>query len=944
MIRNRFQEIDDICIDTLCESGILLWNYTESSKEITFFGRRNIELFFGSSVDRFAMSWNDFLDLSVHPEDRVNIEQELIRGLDTSNGFTAVFRIKYSEKDQWEWINISGKVAPKDSATKKIGGIIRILPFMADNRAISVLPQDKSPLLTAADNAADNTEISKLDPLNSNYQLKIIFDALPLSCLFLNLDGTVWGCNTAATQFFGTNTLTNSSQRLTALSPKFQPNGRYSEELITEKLAEVTKNGRIVFDWLHQKSDGEQIPTKITLVRMKQEDHDIVVGYIQDLRELKQIQGERDQERVLLRNILNSSPVCFVIIDTEDRITFVTPFTTDFLGINTGDTFSDYLVDQKIRKLLSKELEQNGLVNWHPVTMKTSNGIIKEILANMFFIDYYGTKAVMVWLIDVTEIRQVEIELRLARDAAEASVRAKSEFLANMSHEIRTPMNAILGMANLTLRTELLPKQREYIEALEQSARILLRIINDILDFSKIEAGRMMMEYHEFSLNEVIDDLDALVAESANKKQLTLSFELAKGVPIHLMGDSIRLRQVLVNLVGNAIKFTSEGSVVVFIDVVEQDGLSVLLRFLVRDSGIGITPAQKRLLFRPFSQADTSTTRKYGGTGLGLAISKSIVTMMKGEIDCESQPGQGTTFTFTARFGLPLEGDLLEDFSEIRTDVLLLGDCGGSLATIRNYLELLKCKVVAQYEVLDDFENFLNSDRMGEIDFIIFDFDDLEHKGLPMYMSFQSRDLSTIPLLVFSNHPDLDRFQKEQKILNSIQQIQKPIIASDLFNILMLVTSEKKRAMIEAKKKPHSQGETRHSAVSFVLPESIRGAKILLAEDNRINQMVATEMLKMEGFNVDVAVNGRIALEMIRGNHYDLVLMDIQMPEMDGLEATKIIRSDPQFSGLPILAMTAHAMTGDRELSIEAGMNDHITKPIDPALLFNTLAKWIRKS
>ncbi|MDR1141228.1 MAG: response regulator [Planctomycetaceae bacterium] len=938
MFRNRFQEIDDICIDTLCESGILLWNYVAASKEITFFGRRNIELFFGSSSARFTMSWNDFLDLSVHPEDRPNVEQELTRVLQSSNDFTAVFRIKYSEKDKWERINILGKFTPNNSGTKDIWGTLRILPLEADHPNPSDHSNVSNSKNTSNHFVADYVETPKPENL-----LKQIFDAMPQCYLSLDLNGTLRGCNAAALQFFGINKLTDSLRQISALSPKFQSNGRRSEELVPEKIAEVLKEGRIVFDWIHQKIDGEQIPTKVTLVRLEQEEHCILVAYIQDLRELKQIQGERDQERFLLRNILNTSPVCFTVIDSQDTIVFVTPFTTEFLGMNIGNAFSNYLVDQKVKERLKKELEQNGLVNWHPVTMKTQNGIIKEMLANLFFIDYYGTKTVMVWLIDVTEIRHAEMELRLARDTAEASVRAKSEFLANMSHEIRTPMNAILGLANLALRTELTPKQHEYIEAAEQSARLLLRIINDILDFSKIEAGRMMMEYHEFSLNEVIDDLDALVAESATKKNLALSFELAKGVPIHLMGDSVRLRQVLVNLVGNAIKFTSEGSVRVFIDVVEQDGLSILLRFAVSDSGIGITPDQMRLLFRPFSQADTSTTRKYGGTGLGLAISKSIVSMMKGEIGCESQPGQGTTFTFTARLGLPLEGDMLEDFSEIRTDVLLLGDQHDSLSAIRNYLELLKCKVVAQYENLNEFEVFLNLNRMNEIDFVIFDFDDLEHNGLSMYKTLCDKNFTNAPLVAFSSHPELGRFLKEGEIANSIHLIQKPIVVSDLFNILMLVTSEKKKSMIESKKKSHSQGETRHSSTSFELPESIRGAKILLAEDNRINQMVATEMLKMEGFSVDVAANGRIALEMIQNNHYDLVLMDIQMPEMDGLEATKIIRSDSRFSHLPILAMTAHAMTGDRELSIEAGMNDHITKPIDQALLFNALVKWIRK-
>jgi PAS domain S-box-containing protein len=933
MIRNRFQEIDDICIDILYKSGVLLWNCAVTDREITFFGREGIEAFFGSSVSRFTTSWDDFLDLSVHPEDRADVEQALARTLHSSDNFTIVFRIKYSEKDEWEQIKVFGKFTQNESASKNLWGTIQVLPTTSDYREIPD-SRNASSLLTA-----DYVEASPIDD-----QLKVIFDAMPQNCLFLNADGTLLGGNTAALQFLGIDKLTEPFQHVKDISPEFQLNGQRSTEMIIAKISEVLREGQITFDWIHQKSDGEQIPTKITLIRMKYKEHYIVISYLQDIRELKQIQNERDQERILLRNILNSSPVCFTIIDTADRITFVTPFTNDFLGIDIGDAFNDYFVDQKTREHLKKELEQYGIINWRSVTMKTKNGVIKEMLANMFFIDYYKTKAVMAWLIDVTENRQAEQELRLARDAAEASVRTKSEFLANMSHEIRTPMNAILGMANLALRTDLNPKQREYIEAAEQSARLLLRIINDILDFSKIEAGRMIMEYHEFSLNEVIDDLDALVAESANKKNLALSFELSKELPIRLMGDSVRLRQVLVNLVGNAIKFTSEGSIQVIIDIVEQDALSVLLRFSVQDSGIGIAPDQKRLLFQPFSQADTSTTRKYGGTGLGLAISKSIVTMMKGEIGCESEAGQGATFTFTARFGLPLETDILGDFSEIRTDALLLGDRHDSLSVIRNYLELLKCKVVAQCETQHNFEAFLDSNRMEEVDFIIFDFDELERNGLPMYKAFQEKNFAKTPLIVFSDHSGLDRLLKEDKISNSINRIQKPIAVSDLFDILMQVTSQKKKVLIEAKKKTHSYGETRHSTTSFILPETIRGARILLAEDNRINQMVATEMLKMEGFRVDVAGNGRIALEMLQNNEYDLVLMDIQMPEMDGLEATKIIRSDPRFKNIPILAMTAHAMTGDRELSIEAGMNDHITKPIDQALLFNALVKWICKS
>jgi CheY-like chemotaxis protein len=368
-----------------------------------------------------------------------------------------------------------------------------------------------------------------------------------------------------------------------------------------------------------------------------------------------------------------------------------------------------------------------------------------------------------------------------------------------------------------------------------------------------------------------------------------------------------------------------------------------LLRFSVQDTGIGITPEQKKSLFRPFTQADTSTTRKYGGTGLGLAICKNIVTMMKGAISCESQPNQGTTFTFTARFGLPLEGELLEDFSEIRTDALLLGDRRDSLTTIRNFLELLKSHVVAQYETKNDFEQFLKKDRLNEIDFIIFDFDDWEGSGAAMYELFRDSNPQTTPLIAFSNHPALEHLLTKWNLTHKVQILQKPVAVSELFNILMSVTSEKKKAMIEAKKQTRTMEASHRVSTKFELPKSVRGAKILLAEDNRINQMVATEMLKMEGFNVDVAVNGRAALEMLEKGRYDLVLMDIQMPEMDGLEATKIIRANPQYKNLPILAMTAHAMTGDREQSLEVGMNDHITKPIDPTLLFSTIAKWIRR-
>ena len=632
---------------------------------------------------------------------------------------------------------------------------------------------------------------------------QIMLDVTPLCCSFWDENMNVVDCNLEAIKLFDLKGKQEYVDRFFDLSPEFQPSGRPSTELAYELIQEAFENERVTFEWVHKKLNGELIPAKITLVRVWQKNHFIVVGYTRDLRKLRQAENALDQERLLLLNILNSSPVCFCIL-VEDKVQFVTPFMQDFIGTKVGESFIGYLSDKSFAQCLSEDTLEKEAVRWSPVTMQAKNGETKEMLANVFTTEYYGKYGLMVWLVDITEIRKIEADLRKARDVAEDSARIKSEFLANMSHEIRTPMNAILGMMHLVKQTALAEKQLIYVETAEKSAKLLLCIINDILDFSKIEAGRLEMESSMFSLQMAIEEVIAVVDESVDKKNLILSYQIDDAIPEWMLGDAIRLKQVLLNLLNNSIKFTSKGSIRLNVYLENRDETNIFLKFSVRDTGIGMSEKTLQRLFTPFTQADSSMTRKYGGTGLGLSISKSLVEMMHGEIQCESREDIGTIFTFTARFDLPAPK------------------------------------------------------------------------------------------------------------------------SSTLDQVLESATEEAEKSGVH-------------------IPESMRGVSILLTEDNKINQLVATELLKSQGFLVDVAENGKMAVQMVHEKDYDLVLMDIQMPEMDGWQATRLIRQEKRFADLPILAMTANAMAGDRELCLEAGMNDHIAKPILPSNLYRTLIKWINK-
>ncbi|MDR3233338.1 MAG: response regulator [Planctomycetaceae bacterium] len=801
-----------------------------------------------------------------------------------------------------------------------------------------------------------------------------VLNSAPFGVVLINEDYRLIDCNEAVLSHFGL----AKQEFLDTFYDMFPPaesHGSSARDFVIEKIQTAFQEGRCVFEQTlckqppqqqtQQNSDDEPplsellpcelLPCEISFVRIHHEGVCTVAGYISDLRQVKNLLLDRDREQVRLQNILNSSPVCFAVL-SGDTIEYAAPFMRNFLGVNNGESFQSFFVDTKTANYL---LDQSGalvspesghqeaeIVRWIPVTVRDKSGDVKEMLANLFVIDDPVAPETIVWLLDVTQIRKNESALRLAREIAETAAKTKSDFLANMSHEIRTPMNAILGMLHLILRGELTPKQITYAETAEQSAKLLLRIINDILDFSKIEAGRMTMEYREFSVSQLVGDLRANIQESCQRKNLTLNVDLDPALPAVLMGDALRLRQVILNFLSNAVKFTEHGRVTLKMEVSERDALSALIYCSVSDTGIGMTPKQMSYLFKPFSQADTSTTRLYGGTGLGLVIAKQIVELMQGKISCKSTLGQGTTFEFTVRFGIPLAEEMVteEEIDENRVNGLLAGDDKESLGAARNVLELLGSQTVAECTTPDDFQQFLDSEKLNDVDFILCSFTHWQRDIIPVYDMLRKSRIEVLPQLVFVNHPGIEPLLQQLQPAADVHLIAKPIIASELFNLLVTITAGKKAARKQAQQKRLSENRQEADGKSRTgIPDSIRGARILLAEDNKINQMVATELLKLEGFAVTVAGNGKLAVEAVNKEPFDLVLMDIQMPEMDGLAAARLIREDARFKNLPILAMTAHAMEGDRELSLEAGMNGHITKPINPEVLYASLVHWIKK-
>ncbi len=696
-----------------------------------------------------------------------------------------------------------------------------------------------------------------------------------------------------------------------------------------------------IFDLRLRKSDGSTLWLRINSKRIHWEGFPAVLNFATDITERRAAEEALLESEKQLRLLFDYAPDAIFIADMETEYIVEANLAAqnllcrthkEIISMHFSQLHPQDLLDDVREKFILHSSGKSPYLETE-VLQSTGRRVPVEVTARP--LELKGRKLLLGNFRDTTERKLIEAELTRAKELAEAASRAKSEFLANMSHEIRTPMNAIIGFAHLMSRTDLKPGQQDYLAKIHGSARMLLSIINDILDFSKIEAGRLTIEQVDFNLEEILTTLAGAMTPAAGEKGLELIYDIAPNVPIELRGDPVRIQQVLFNLVHNAVKFTERGAVTVTIEKTGEEEApgTAVLRFSVTDTGIGLTGEQRKRIFDSFTQADSSITRRYGGTGLGLAISKRLVELMGGGIAVESVSGKGSTFSFTVT--LPESESrvpVTKPASFEGREVLLVDDSPAALEILSGYLAHMGLKVHAVRSGEEAVE-FVRGHASGPPLIMIIDWKMPSMDGIAtVERILEDKSNPRIPSIIMVSAYNLDEIRPRCSEIGIETLLAKPVSPAALYNALMQVLN------------PGTAPARRIGPVHGPVPDSLRGFRVLLVEDNVVNRQVAVELLEQAGISVETALNGAEALEKAHRSLpdiYDLVFMDIQMPVMDGLEATRLIRKDERFKSLPIIAMTAYAMSGDRERCLEAGMNDHIAKPFDPENLYGIMAKWL---
>jgi PAS domain S-box-containing protein len=915
-----------------------------------------------------AMTWDDrmYAIYGLTPRESITYEQwsALIVPEDLDRVRTALKRVA-EEKDQQE---LEFRIQP-------VGGAIRHI--YATQRAVL---DDRGEVHRVVGVNLDITARKQAE--EERRKLSQAVEQSPASVVITDLRGEIQYVNPKFTEVTG-----YTFDEALGKNPRILKSGRTAPEVYQELWQTITSGREWRGEFQNKRKSGEVYWESANISPIRSADGTVTcyLAVKEDITARREMEDSIREKEARFRGYFEHSQVGMAItsptkgwIAANDRLQKMLGYSLDELR---GKTWADLTYSEDLEadltqfeRMLANEIDAYTLekrfvrkdgqlvyTNLSVACIRNDTGDVMDVLAS--FQDITERKKMETDLqAQVRELDEAQSamlnmmeDLDEERAKAESATQAKSDFLANMSHEIRTPMNAVIGMAHLALKTDLSPKQEDYLSKIQSSANALLGIINDILDFSKIEAGKLDIEAVDFNLEDVMENLGSLVTVKAQeKKDLEVLFDTGADVPRFLVGDPLRLGQVLLNLCGNAVKFTEKGEIVVATQVKSRSADRLELQFTVSDTGIGLTREQIGKLFQSFSQADTSTTRQYGGTGLGLTISKRLVEMMGGEIWVESRAGQGSQFHFTVVFGLGAEKARRHFVPE--TDlrglrVLVVDDNATSRTIFKEMLESFTfdvCLAASGAEALGELE--AADDR--PFDLVLMDWKMPGMDGIEASRRIKSHPgLAKKPAIIMVTAYGREEVMSLAEKVGLEGFLLKPINASVLFDAVMEAVGGKAHA--GERKRPSDDGT--------IALARMAGARILLVEDNEINQQVAREILEGAGLVVTLAGNGLEGVNAVKNGHYDAVLMDVQMPVMDGHTATREIRvweekrdaeiSKPEgkladeirarAARIPIIAMTAHAMAGDAEKSLAAGMNGHVTKPIDPDQLFAELMKWI---
>ncbi|MDD2897940.1 MAG: response regulator, partial [Desulfuromonadaceae bacterium] len=749
---------------------------------------------------------------------------------------------------------------------------------------------------------------------------------------------------------------------LDKLSPEYQEDGERSSKRLPDHIHRVLTFEMETFDWMLCKPDGSIFPAMITLCAIQLKGKTHIMAICRDFSERKQIENDLKESKQQLANIIDFLPDAAFVVDNDMKIISWNRAMEEMTGFLKKDMLGEgdhaYAIPfyGKRRKQLLDLLDVSDAeleLNYQHIERKG-----ETLYAEVFAPALHNGKGAFLWasgaplystdnkrvgaievIRDISVRKKIEEELQHAKLLAEAANRAKSEFLANMSHEIRTPMNAITGISYLALKTDLDPRQRDYVEKIRNAADSLLGIINDVLDFSKIEAGKLDFESIDFSLSDVFEKIGDQIALKAEEKGDEVMFSLSPEIPPLLVGDPLRLSQILSNLVGNAVKFTSHGNIVIAVrPVAPVENGRVTLAFDISDTGIGMDKDQVERIFAPFVQADSSSTRKDGGTGLGLTIAKRLVELKGGVLQVESEPGVGSRFSFVVSYGISSEPVMqLPDHSNILEGmkVLVVDDNQMSREIMISMLESCGLRVTAADSGKAALALLQQSDNEDPYRFILLDYRMPDMNGIETAMRIREdyapvSSKGTVIMMVTAYSKEAIQQKLEDHGIHNY--LSKPVTTTSL---VRMMTSVVKNHGIQ--REMHTDARTSaHASI-----QDLSGARVLVAEDNMINQQILVELLSQVGIAVECAADGREAVALVASStSFNAVLMDLQMPVMDGYEATRRIRQSVSADELPIIAITAHAMAKDRDECLAAGMNGHVSKPIQPDELYAALVKW----